>query len=406
MTHQANWPAIITIYAAALLQGATLVSFPALGTLLRELHHLSDAQYGAIFLPQVALAVVGALGGGALARHLGLRQILLLALLANALSQLLLATSTWLPGAGYPMILAATAALGAGFGLSGAPLNSYPPLFFPRHRDAAVVALHTVIGIGLAGVPLLATLAISAEVWSALPWGLVLITLALGALTLAISLPSLEGGEAKEGAEQRAVDQLEPAGEERPSATPIFWLFAAIAILYAFAEGTFSNWAVVYLEEVKGLPGAVAAWALSLFWGSLVAGRLLASLLLTRFSAQQLWLTLPGLMIAAFLLLPYANSPALGMALFAFAGLACSAFFPLTISLISARFPNQVAWVSSVMIAALMVGVGLGSFVIGSLREWLPLERLYQVSAAYPIAVLSLALLSLRGNRRSDNERR
>jgi predicted MFS family arabinose efflux permease len=108
-----------------------------------------------------------------------------------------------------------------------------------------------------------------------------------------------------------------------------------------------------------------------------------------------IWLALPVLMIAAFWFLPGASTPVLGLGLFALAGLACSAFFPLTITLASERFPNEVAWVSSMLIAALMVGVGLGSFVIGPLREWLSLEQLYRLSAVYPGAVIGLGWWSL-----------
>jgi predicted MFS family arabinose efflux permease len=101
-------------------------------------------------------------------------------------------------------------------------------------------------------------------------------------------------------------------------------------------------------------------------------------------------------MIAAFLSLPYASGAYFGIGLFGLAGLACSAFFPLTITLLSNRFPSHVAWVSSMMIAALMVGVGVGSFAIGALRELLSLEDLYRLSAIYPAAVLALAMLVLR----------
>ena len=38
-----------------------------------------------------------------------------------------------------------------------------------------------------------------------------------------------------------------------------------------------------------------------------------------------------------------------------------------------------------------MVGVGLGSFVIGPLREWLTLEQIYRLSTLYPILVIGLA---------------
>jgi predicted MFS family arabinose efflux permease len=48
------------------------------------------------------------------------------------------------------------------------------------------------------------------------------------------------------------------------------------------------------------------------------------------------------------------------------------------------------------MIAALMVGVGLGSFAIGTLRQALTFEDLYRLSAIYPAAALCLGLTVLR----------
>ena len=49
------------VYLAALFQGLTLVSFPASSDVLRQAHGFSDAQYGAIFLPQVAVAFVSSM---------------------------------------------------------------------------------------------------------------------------------------------------------------------------------------------------------------------------------------------------------------------------------------------------------------------------------------------------------
>lgn len=62
-----NKLALISVYLIAFLQGLTLVSFPASSAVLRQMHGFTDAQYGAIFLPQVALAVLGAVVGGTLA---------------------------------------------------------------------------------------------------------------------------------------------------------------------------------------------------------------------------------------------------------------------------------------------------------------------------------------------------
>jgi len=40
---------LLAVYGAALLQGLTLVSFPASSAVLRHLHGFSETQYGAIF---------------------------------------------------------------------------------------------------------------------------------------------------------------------------------------------------------------------------------------------------------------------------------------------------------------------------------------------------------------------
>lgn len=139
-----NGPAVLAVYLIAFLQGLTLVSFPASSAVLKQMHGFTDAQYGAIFLPQVALAVVGAVAGGTLARRLGLQTLLWLAAAGNGLSQLVLAASAWvMPALAFPAILLGTALLGLSFGLGGAPLNSYPSRFFPRHASTAVVASHT-----------------------------------------------------------------------------------------------------------------------------------------------------------------------------------------------------------------------------------------------------------------------
>jgi len=71
-----NGPAVLAVYLIAFLQGLTLVSFPASSAVLKQMHGFTDAQYGAIFLPQVAMAVLGAVAGGTLARRLGLRPLL------------------------------------------------------------------------------------------------------------------------------------------------------------------------------------------------------------------------------------------------------------------------------------------------------------------------------------------
>jgi predicted MFS family arabinose efflux permease len=385
-------PTVLAVYGAALLQGMTLVSFPAVSAELKQALGLTDAGYGALFLPQVALAIAGALAGGALAKSRGLKALLAMALVANGVSQLLLAASAYAsPAGGFALLFAGTSSLGFGFGLIGGPINAFPALLFPRRAEMAIVVAHTLLGLGLAIGPLIAGLFATAGAWTAFPALLAGACMAGALSTLLVMLPNPAPATGDE-----PVSKL-------PYASTAYWLFVAITVIYAFAEGTFSNWGVIFLRDVKGLPGMKASFALSAFWGMLVAGRLLVSLLILRIPLRFIWIALPVLMIAAFWLVPQANGAAAGIGAFALAGLACSAFLPLTISLAAARFPANVAWVSSMLIAALMTGVGVGSWLTGALQARLPLDTLYRLSSIYPLLVLALTWLILkRANRESQ----
>jgi fucose permease len=384
---------VAVVYATAMLQGLTMVSFPASSTLLKELKGFTDAQYGLIFIPQLCTAILGSVAGGGLARGVGLKSLLVVALAANALSQLGLASAVELltPNSAFLTVMASTALFGLAFGLGAAPLNTLPGLLFPRRHDAALVALHTLLGVGLALGPVIVGWLTMENQWYFFPLFLVGCSVLVALAALGAKLPSYAAS--TEGHE--AGVKIEP---ERPLVSRTLWTFIAIAVLYAFAEGTFSNWSVIYLHEERGIELALATLALSLFWATMAAGRLLVSFLLLKIPAQWIWLVLPLLMVSVFLLLPLAHTALLGIALFALAGLSCSAFFPLSVGLVSKRFPASAALVSSLMIAALMSGVGIGSFMIGPLRSSISLERLYQLSSIYPTTVFMLALLMIRSH--------
>ncbi len=386
------------VYGAAFLQGLAVVSFPGLSAVLTGDLGISDAAYGALFLPQIALAVLGALAGGLLARRFGLKRLLVGAMLANVASQLCLAGSALAgPAAVLPVLMLGGAALGLAFGLLGAPLNTYPRLLFPARADAALVTAHTLFGAGFAVGPFVAGLASGAGLWPAYPLTVVALALCTVFSAGLIRLP----------VEAPPDPETDAPASAPPLRNPAFWTLVAIVILYAVAEGTFSNWAVVFLSQEKQVDSAIAPWGLSAFWAALVTGRLVVATLLVRFRATPIWLALPVLMMVAFNVVPATQGTAAGIAAFAFAGLACSAFFPLTVAEATRRFPGAVPFVSAMMMAALMIGAGSGTFLVGLLREAIALGDLFRLSALYPAVVLVLALgLIWRAGRRRDGDAR
>ncbi len=381
--------AAATVYAGAFVQGLTLVSFPASSAILKHTHGFSDAQYGAIFLPQVVMVIGGSIAGGFMAGRLGLRNLLAVALGVNLVSQAALAASAALrPDAAYASILLGTTCLGLGFGLSAAPLNTCPALLFPQRRDAAFVAMHTAMGAGLAAGPLLAGFLSTAQIWVAVPALLAALCLSVVAASLIATLPAPE-----------PASRDDAGAERRPLSEAAFWLFVATAVLYAIGEGTFGNWALLYLSEERGITPAAAAFALSAFWGALTGGRVVASLLLLRVAARPIWASMPLMMVSAFLILPLAHTAIGGALAFAWAGLSCSACFPLSMSLATRRFAKHGPWIASMMMAAVMSGVGLSSLAIGPLRAHITLARLYPLSALWPLLTLAaIAVLIRRGD--------
>jgi predicted MFS family arabinose efflux permease len=373
--------AVLATYGAALVVGLAVVSFPASATVLKAAHGLSDSKYGAIFLPQVLLTILGSLAGGALSERRSLRFVLGLSLVAFALAEAaLFGTSTTNQGSAYLLLLAGTGSAGVGFGLAAAPLNTLPGLLFPLRKETALVALHTCIGAGFAVGPVLVGRFVANGAWAAAPVVLGVAALVGLVLVLASSLP----------ARMRSVARGTGSNVRLQELAPFFF----IAALYAFAEGTFANWSVVFLHEERGVSEPQAALALASFWAALALGRLVVSALLIRVSSRRIWFFLPLVMAGAAVGIPLSHGPVSGILAFSIAGVGCSAFFPLTVHSAVATDPARGERISSAMTAALMLGVGLGSFTVGPLRSVCSIGQVYLLSALYPLSALALAFFA------------
>jgi fucose permease len=381
MNHSYNGTgAAFSVYAGGLILGMTLVGVPASSALLKQLHGFSDAQYGAIYLPQLLSAIVGGVAGGMLTNVLGAKRLLTIALLCLFVAQFALAASVTLsPEHALSALMITTGCIGLGIGLGSGPLNAYPVALFPAVSNTALTALHTIVGVGMMLAPIYLSTFAQHDNW-------LLGVLLLSAATLIVLLTALLADFPHISASEAATG----ATEVRPARHALFWICAAIAVIYSVAEGIFSNWAMLFIQEERGLDAATASLALTCFWGALTGGRLLASFIVIRLPPLTFLLALPPLMAAAFFLLPLADSAAGTIGAFAFAGFACSAYFPMLVAYAAGAFPQQVAWIASMMITAQMVGIGLGTYVIGLIKGTASITSLYYAATTLPAATLIL----------------
>jgi MFS family permease len=375
-----------SVYAGGLLLGMTLVSVPASSALLMQLHSFSDAQYGSIYLPQLLCAIVGGLGGGLLTDLLGTKRLLVVALGCLFLAQATLAASAVLPPElALPALMLATGCIGLGIGLGGGPLNAYPVILFPKVPNAALTALHTTVGVGMMLSPVYLSTFAQAGHWLPGVIALSATTSIVTSIAIFTRFPSTATGEIPLS-----------ALATRPERHALFWICALIAVLYSVAEGIFSNWAMLFIQEERQLDAATASLALTCFWAALTFGRLLASFIVMRVSPVTFLVGLPLAMAAAFWWLPTASGSSGLIGAFAFAGLACSAYFPMLVAYAAAAYPHRVSWIASMMITAQMVGIGLGTYAVGMLKGTSSIAELYRAAVALPIATSLLLVLAWR----------
>jgi fucose permease len=176
------------------------------------------------------------------------------------------------------------------------------------------------------------------------------------------------------------------------------WLFIAIVFLYGYCETIFANWAIIFLNKEKSISPAQAGYALAAFWAMVTVGRLLVSFMTVRVPARLIYRILPIMIGASLWAVTQAGSDITGIVLFGFAGLACSAFFPLSFSFAQTRFASIAETVSGSLMAAYMLGYGFASYGIGKVVELsgFPLGNLYRLSTLIVVGIIILGFMVTR----------
>ncbi len=124
---------------------------------------------------------------------------------------------------------------------------------------------------------------------------------------------------------------------------PLVLLMTLALLVYVGTEIGISSWSSEYVSRVLDVPAATAALAVAVFWLGLLAGRLGISVAYKGNRPDRLMLALAALSAAALVGVLLARSvPAVAAAIFA-AGLGCSGYYPLGMSLLGTRFKSGVA---------------------------------------------------------------
>jgi MFS family permease len=394
-----------TVNAAALVQGIALVTFPAASTIFTapDAYGLTSTQYGAMFVPQVITAVSASLLGTGLAGRYGGKRVYLGGLVANLASMALLIVSRLVmtdQTVAFPLLLAATACLGAGFGLTVPSLNTFTAAFHPAAVDRSVLVLNALLGLGTALAPVFVALFVGLGFWVGLPLlvAALLLVLLLVSLRLSLQVSTPTPTPTHESQEEQKVEHL-GGGVSAPPRTGIpvqFWAFAGFALLYGFCETMNGNWSQLDLTTHLGLSATIASLTLTTFWAVVTLGRVLFATIQRHFPSRLTFHILPFLLAAAFLLIAALPkyAPALSILAFALAGLGCSALLPLTISFGQEKLVTISGAVAGGVIAFYQLGYGIAAFGVGPLHDaGVALPTLFAASAGVAAAMGALSFV-------------
>ena len=386
------------VYAGAVVQGIVLVTFPAVSSIFTSATHynLSNTEYGGMFVPQAIAAILASLLGAGLARKIGGKRVLLLGLAADFISMALLFLSQYAIGtpSAYFALLAATASLGIGFGFVVPALNTFTATFFPDKVDQSILTLNALLGLGTALAPIFATIFVGLGFW----WGLPLL---MGILTALLILFALRLPLRDENAPAAA--GTSPTGMKMPAR---FWLYAAFALIYGVCETMNGNWSGVYMSDTLAASTTLSSMALTVFWATVTAGRVLFAVLEHWWPERNVFRALPALLAVAFVGIACVPEihPVLAIFAFGLAGLGCSALLPLVISFGQGELATMRTAVAGALIGFYQIGYGIAAFGVGPLQSELNLglNGIYRASAAVALALTVLAFLVV-GRREAEH---
>ena len=289
------------------------------------------------------------------------KRVYLLGLACSIVSMVLLLASTLVKtnqAAAYPLLLVATAFLGAGFGLTVPVLNTYTSVFNPDRVDRSVLVLNALLGLGTALAPVLVAMFVGLGFW----WGLPILStvLLVGLLLVSLRLPL------------RAVDSGAGVRAPRRRGLPArFWLYAAFAVCYGICETMNGNWSQLDMTTRLGASASQASLALAVFWAMVTVGRVLFAAIGRWLPERVTYHILPFVLVGTFLLTGVLSRPhaAAAIGVFALAGLGCSALLPLTISFGEEDLTAMAVAMAGGVIAFYQLGYGIAAFGVGPLAD-------------------------------------
>jgi fucose permease len=340
---------------------------PILPNLLEDLN-FSYSQGGGILFGAYLGFVIATLLAGPLSDLLGNRLILLAAALFIALGTLGMGSA-----ATYPLLFGAMLVIGLGMGAIEVGGNGLIVALHPQAQGRFLNLLATFHGVGSLLAPFYAVWLLSENgSWRNVFLYSLPVTVLLGLLFLLTSGPSVSQQE-RHGFDWQVL--------RRTGFSPTMIFFYLAIGLYVATELGIANWIVEYLSKSKGLAQSTASYYLSGFFGCIMVGRLVGSVIVERIGyLRSVWLATIGALIC--ILIALIAPPALAFFL-PLSGFFCSIIFPTITAAVARLHPQNTGTILGLLFTAGGAGGALGPAVMGVASDAMGIQWGFGLTALF-----------------------
>lgn len=169
---------------------------------------------------------------------------------------------------------------------------------------------------------------------------------------------------------------------------PRWWACVGILFLYLCGEASIIGWLISYFKADGRLSPAVSQLSSSLFWVTMLAGRIACALTVERISKDRLVLLLSFAQILAFLLLLNVKGPTATVIMLLLLGLSMSGIYPTIVSMLPKQY-NSSTIATGDMMAISNLGAIIMPTIVGAVAET------YDIRGGIATIAISMTLMAI-----------
>jgi FHS family glucose/mannose:H+ symporter-like MFS transporter len=371
-----------------------------LGTVLEELiahYDISHNTGSQLIFNQFAGFLIGVLITPWLSRMLSRKGVILLALCSLTAAE---AVYSFLPPWGWMLTVAPLA--GFGFGIIEAAIGALIIEFVIDNKAVAMSKLEVFFGLGALLMPTVAGILIHNGLWQ---WSFPFIAfVSFGTLIVWALFPF---GKSAKMLDSNFHTPIDSDGKQRRytrRTLPILIIMMLFFLIYVGMEMSLVHFFPTIIKKVTDASPSTATASLTLFWGTMVIGRIFSGHLAERAGYVKYLIYSCAGSLVFLILFSYMTNLWSSMAMILLLGLLMSGIFAMALILANERIPGMTERTTSLLVASGGIGGALLPRFIGWLIDKYPLQATQWVLICFTaLLLIFILIIAFMDNRKTSS---